>query len=319
MRSSQPRPLILAADGDPHVDAVISVLTARGVAPIHINSARLVSAGISIRPREHFVGGIDLAGVTAIWNRRFFPLLLPSDIDERWGAWCKQEYKHALLGLLFRLNVHWVSDPFRIQRASLKPLQLQVAHEQAGFNVPNYVITSEPAQARRFLGTTGRNSAVVKPLARPIVGEGENMTAVFTTRADELVEDDIHALDLAPCIFQAAIRKVAEVRVTVVGDKAFAAKIDVRDLVHVDYRRVDPYSLKHEAIEIPRDVQQGCLTMRRYHGLRFAAFDFLLDDTGGFHFLEMNPNGQWLWIQELTGLPIAEALADELCSCSASP
>lgn len=29
-------------------------------------------------------------------------------------------------------------------------------------------------------------------------------------------------------------------------------------------------------------------------------------------FLEINPNGQWAWLQDATGLPISAAIADAL-------
>ena len=44
-------------------------------------------------------------------------------------------------------------------------------------------------------------------------------------------------------------------------------------------------------------------------GLNFAAFDFALDYDAQWHFLECNPNGQWLWLEVLTGLPTVETLA----------
>jgi hypothetical protein len=33
---------------------------------------------------------------------------------------------------------------------------------------------------------------------------------------------------------------------------------------------------------------------------------------GEWVFLEVNPNGQWAWLQDETGLPIASAIADAL-------
>ncbi len=45
---------------------------------------------------------------------------------------------------------------------------------------------------------------------------------------------------------------------------------------------------------------------------RFAALDFIVDPDDQWWFLECNPNGQWAWIEEETGLPISSALADAL-------
>jgi glutathione synthase/RimK-type ligase-like ATP-grasp enzyme len=46
--------------------------------------------------------------------------------------------------------------------------------------------------------------------------------------------------------------------------------------------------------------------------LRFGAFDFLVSPSRGWVFLECNPSGQWAWIEEATGQPIASAIADAL-------
>jgi glutathione synthase/RimK-type ligase-like ATP-grasp enzyme len=44
-------------------------------------------------------------------------------------------------------------------------------------------------------------------------------------------------------------------------------------------------------------------------GLEFGALDFIVTETGVWYFLEVNPSGQWLWIEDLTGLPIADSIA----------
>lgn len=47
-------------------------------------------------------------------------------------------------------------------------------------------------------------------------------------------------------------------------------------------------------------------------GLSFAAADFVVTADDEHYFVDLNPNGQWGWIQEATGLPIAAAIAAEL-------
>jgi hypothetical protein len=36
-------------------------------------------------------------------------------------------------------------------------------------------------------------------------------------------------------------------------------------------------------------------------------------------FLEINPNGQYLWVEKMTGLPISEAICDVLMSSARVP
>jgi hypothetical protein len=49
--------------------------------------------------------------------------------------------------------------------------------------------------------------------------------------------------------------------------------------------------------------------MLRVLGLSYAAFDLRRTPQGEHRFLEVNPGGQWLFVERRSGLPIAEALA----------
>lgn len=60
------------------------------------------------------------------------------------------------------------------------------------------------------------------------------------------------------------------------------------------------------------DVEEKLLMMLRRLNLNYGAFDLILTPEGKYVFLELNPNGQYLWIEHLTKLPISEAIADLL-------
>lgn len=308
-------PLILAGDGDPHVEAVVTRLAARGVAPLRVNKALLTQLPLTVSEASCLVGTCDFGRVTSIWYRRLLPLILPPEMPAKWQRWCEQEFTHALFGALLQIQAHWVSDPASIKRASYKVHQLRIAAHVARFTVPEYVVTSDPLEASRFVRNVCRNHAVVKPLAMPVVSDEDSFSSIFTNFVPDLESDaDLSDLRYAPCIFQRAVDKVAEIRVTVVGDKVFAAQIDTSAIAdQADYRKVDPYTLPHSPIALPEYIHAGCLALRKFYGLRFAALDFLLDRDGNYYFLELNPNGQWLWIEEITGLPISDAIAEELC------
>jgi glutathione synthase/RimK-type ligase-like ATP-grasp enzyme len=46
--------------------------------------------------------------------------------------------------------------------------------------------------------------------------------------------------------------------------------------------------------------------------LNFGCFDFIVDENENVFFLECNSNGQWLWIEEDTGMDISGAVAEWL-------
>ena len=49
-------------------------------------------------------------------------------------------------------------------------------------------------------------------------------------------------------------------------------------------------------------------------GLRYGAIDMVFTPDGRYVFLEINPNGQYLWIEYQTGMPISDAICDLLMS-----
>jgi glutathione synthase/RimK-type ligase-like ATP-grasp enzyme len=51
-------------------------------------------------------------------------------------------------------------------------------------------------------------------------------------------------------------------------------------------------------------------------GLNFGAVDMILTPDGRYVFLEINPNGQWGWVEDLTGMPISEEIIGLLTQSS---
>ena len=123
--------------------------------------------------------------------------------------------------------------------------------------------------------------------------------------------DDLEGLRLAPVTFQDYVHKVADIRVTVVGQDVFAAEILSQEnkSSKVDWRATDDPALEHREHEVPSDVSSLCRALVQELGLRFGAIDFGLTQDGSYVFFEINPNGEWLWIETLLGYPIAERIA----------
>lgn len=65
-------------------------------------------------------------------------------------------------------------------------------------------------------------------------------------------------------------------------------------------------------VRVPDEVAGAVRVMMDRLGLAFGAFDFIVRRDGQWVFIELNPNGQWAWIEQEVGLPISAALADVL-------
>src|SRR5690606_24038940 len=103
-----------------------------------------------------------------------------------------------------------------------------------------------------------------------------------------------------------------EVRATVVDDAVLAARIDSRPGEALVDWRSDPGSVRYSRTALPDDVVDRLCQLVNALRLRFAAVDLIVDPHGQVWFLEANPNGQWAWIEDATGLPITAAITDAL-------
>ena len=65
---------------------------------------------------------------------------------------------------------------------------------------------------------------------------------------------------------------------------------------------------------LPGPVAARLRRLLRRLGLLYAAADLRRTDGGEHLFLEVNPSGQFLFVEERTGQPIAEALCDLLAA-----
>jgi glutathione synthase/RimK-type ligase-like ATP-grasp enzyme len=212
--------------------------------------------------------------------------------------------------LLRSIGKRWLNSPVAILEAENKPKQLALACK-LGFEVPETIITNKASTARKFVGD-GRS--IAKPLATALIEADGREQIIFTSHIEASHLDSDASIEAAPIIFQRQIIKQCDLRVTVVGSKVFAAEIHSQDHEEtiVDWRKGSRPDLPHKIHGLPTSVAEKCVSLTRQFGLGFSAIDLVLDKLGNYWFLEINPNGQWAWIENRVGLPIAEAIADEL-------
>ena len=65
-------------------------------------------------------------------------------------------------------------------------------------------------------------------------------------------------------------------------------------------------------IELPGELQRSLLELMSRLSLTYGAIDLVLTPDGRYVFLEINPNGQWLWIDEMLSLGISHSIAEWL-------
>lgn len=213
----------------------------------------------------------------------------------------------GLGGLLASLQP-WLNHPHQIGYSEFKPVQLRAA-VACGLRVPRTVVTYDPGVARAFVTDVGR--AVYKPFGGSGICDTDGHRQVFCTVVDVEQCGDPN-ISRTMHLFQQWVPKDYDVRLTVVDSRFFAARIDAAsESAQVDWRS-DYAALTYQAIETPEVIRSQASALLGKLCLRFGALDFAVAPDCQWWFLECNPNGQWAWIEDETGIPISGALADAL-------
>jgi glutathione synthase/RimK-type ligase-like ATP-grasp enzyme len=321
---ASPKVLIVSTKVDIATDHVVLKLRDLGASSYRINTedfplfaSSSIALGSSHPSSWSWASGskgADLDGVRSVWFRRHRLPVLPREVATQDAEYCLRESEWFLKGALYSKTssdrpVKWMSHPAKIQMAESKIYQLSVA-QSLGLAVPDTLISNDPQRVRGFFKEK-RGEVVAKPLRLGYFDYGDRQTGVFTSQVapDDLAEDA--PLGMAPVIYQELLPKLFDIRVTVVGRRVFAAAIDSQSepTAVLDWRRTDNEDLPHYAHDLPAQVRDACLNYMEMLGLNFGAIDFVLTPRNEYVFLEVNPNGQWVWIEEKLGFPITEAIA----------
>jgi glutathione synthase/RimK-type ligase-like ATP-grasp enzyme len=261
---------------------------------------------------EGACGPIDLARARVGWWRRVRPFSIDAAVvSPSMRAFAESETAQAVGGMLDALPCVWVNDRAADEAAHRKPYQWEVARA-VGLRLPRTLVTNQPEAAREFIREVGVGRAIFKAF----------LASLEAWRETRLVEqEDVEKLDLvryAPVIFQEYVEGV-DLRITVVGDQVFAAEIDARKTSYpVDMRMVIGEA-DLRAVTLPAKAQKALLKLQRRLGLSYGAIDVRRTPDGEYIFLEVNPAGQWLFVEQRTGLPISQAVADYLAGLEDRP
>jgi glutathione synthase/RimK-type ligase-like ATP-grasp enzyme len=318
--------LVITNDHDEHADAVIAELDRRAVPVFRFHPEEFPEAcSISMDIRDGRIAGeirkahqrVAFHDICAAWYRRSRNLfaslpslnLIQGDLEN----FVKVQSSATLTALFGSLQTLWVGQPFKLRRAEVKALQLAEA-SKAGLQIPATLISNDPEQAAAFVAALGDADCAIKALiaTRANVGQADRLPLTTTLPRG-------HALDsvaLAPTIFQPYVEKAYELRCVVMGDKLFAAKLNsqAKESTRKDWRAgdIEEGELEHEVYDLPERVQAALRRLVRSFEINFASIDLIVTPDGEFVFLDLNPNGQWLWLEEELALPLVASMADVL-------
>jgi len=316
--------LILTEPEDPHADQVVQRLLERGADVIRIDPVQFpenATVSLSYGKAGELQGTlhangqvVDLHFLSTVWYRRVLPPVVHKEItDARSRAYVEEECTRYLSDVWNSLSCLCVpAPPPVIRRAELKASQLKVAGT-LGFELPPTLFTNSPEEFLEFYRR--HNGYIISKLAE--TGIFRQFGDTFCRYTQVVSKRDVgyaRAVRFCPIILQAYVPKRVELRITVVGEAVFAAEIHSQVSRHTrhDWRRYDWDQTPYYPHQLPKSVEQQCFQLVKQLGLCFGAIDMVLTPDGRYVFLEINPNGQYLWIEKATGLPISDAICDLL-------
>lgn len=310
--------LVLGTDVDPHIHAVLQHLPDT-VTVMRFDIDRYpVSFESSLRI-SNSAASIDFLRDTAfrivdnlpvVWFRRIgLPGLDPSISDRAHRKFAFAEAESYITGLAALLaEAKWINQFELTKRAASKPYQLQEAI-RAGLSVPATLITNSPLLATEFIADNPRS--IYKTLSAPSVDIGDKRSLIFTHLLEEGDLTSIAQVKFAPCMFQEYVEKAYELRITYIGGVFFVVRIysQDKDDTSIDWRAGDWDSHRYEISLLPADIQDRLGNLMSSLKLQFGAIDMIVTPAGQHVFLEVNPHGAWLWLEQATGIPISQGIA----------
>ncbi len=302
--------LIITHKEDFTADFVIEKLNEQNIKYFRLNCEDLNENNYLFENSNNFNFSINgISEFSSVWFRRTkLPDIETTDQGKK--IFLLADYE-SLFDNLFNLinSKKWLSHPNHIYKAENKLYQLQKA-KQIGFNIPNTIVTNSHSQLSAFILDNDKN-VIIKPIRQGRIQLSDGVKTIFTNQVTQEVLENLTQYDLTPCIVQKNVTKDYELRITIVGDKVFSAKINSQENenTQTDWRKEkNPFT----EYKLPLDIQNKCIKLLKELNISFGAIDLIKDKNGKYIFLEINPNGQWAWIEMETGLKISEAIINYL-------
>lgn len=259
-------------------------------------------------------GDIAPASIDAIWLRRWPKPIFPAGFGESDKTASRAELTAYHAGLLELLpgDILWANPPTARASANFKLRQLAAA-VAVGLSIPETLVTDDSGQAKDFVASRPEGSVIYKPFYTFHWERAERQYySSVTTPVATTDFDDPQALIWSPGIFQEFAAKAYELRVSVFGRTCVTAKISGQNPVDWRIRQQD---MKVSPYALPEAVELKLLALMDELGLTMGMADLIVTPGGDYIFLEVNEQGQFLWVeQECPDLRLLDTAARFLIS-----
>ena len=259
---------------------------------------------------------LDLSEVSSVWYRRMrYGQKIPDSMDKQYRDASINECRATVRGMIASLQGFHFDKMSNVDRANNKQLQLQVARE-VGLVTPRTLTSNNPETVKQFAQECSQG-IVTKMLSSFAIYDqqgGENV--VFTTPVTNDDLENMEGLRFCPMTFQENVPKALELRTTIVGHHVFTAAVDSQSLSGstYDWRKEGRALAKNwQPYDLPEDIKKKLLKLMADFGLNYGAIDIIVTPDGRHVFLEVNPVGEFFWMEIYSPhYPISPAIAEVL-------
>ncbi len=260
---------------------------------------------------------LDLSEVSSVWYRRMrYGKKMPKTMDKQYRDTSIQECRATVRGMIASIKGFHFDKMVNVDLAKNKQLQLQVARE-VGLLTPRTLTTNNPEAVKQFASECQEQGIITKMLSSFAIYDDQGKEfVVFTNPVKDEDLEHLEGLNLCPMTFQEKVPKALELRTIIVGNRVFTAAIDSQSLEGstYDWRKEGRALVKSwQHYDLPEDVEKKLLKLMAYFGLNYGAIDIILTPDGRHVFLEVNPVGEFFWLELFSpNFPISQAIADIL-------
>jgi glutathione synthase/RimK-type ligase-like ATP-grasp enzyme len=241
-------------------------------------------------------------GYDVVWWRRPRPPVLNKALVH------PDDYKfHHRESLLFHENfthqlapgAWWINRKEASIRSSYKLLQLKIASE-VGLIIPTTLCSNNKEEILSFYKQYSKKGIIYKPLSYQFWEEDGKFRALYTSKIKDIQLLEENIFQFFPGIYQEQIPKKYELRVTCFGDYIVAARLNsqTHEYGREDWRVLEFNDLEIEPYSLPEHLKQQIRFLMRELGIVFGCLDFIVTPDNQYIFLEVNEQGQFLFLEE---------------------
>jgi len=247
------------------------------------------------------LGGHSVDPGDVIWVRRPEQPVPNPKVSEADKKFAGLEYRcfYNSIAYFFDTLPVWCINSYSAARVIIqKAVQIQLARK-CGLKTPATLMSNHPATVREFFAR--KDARTICKGFTPHVWQKEGQMSVAITETFELTSGQLpsdEVLTYAPAIYQERVPKEYDTRMVLMGNQIYSYALKNKKQA-LDWRQ--DAGLGHvtaELVPTPPDVEKGVLEFARRSGVCFGSLDFGVDAQGQWWFLEINEQGQFLWIDQ---------------------